>query len=160
MTRPIPDGYHSVTATLTVRGAADAIDFYKKAFGAQEIERFHGPDGKSIIHAEIKIGDSRVKLMDEFSQINCLSPQSVGGATGGIFLYVESSDDVFDKAVSAGAKPIMPLSDMFWGDRCGAAEDPYGHRWTISTRKKDMTREEVAKAGQEFMKSMKQKGGT
>lgn len=157
MAKPIPDGYHTVTATLTVRGAAGAIEFYKKAFGATEtIPRFPGPDGKSIMHAEIRIGDSRIMLMDEFPHMKCLSPQSVGGPTGGIFLYVEDSDSVFDAAVSAGARPVMPMSDTFWGDRCGSVEDPFGQRWTISTHKKDLSSQEIARAGQEFMKSMKE----
>jgi uncharacterized glyoxalase superfamily protein PhnB len=156
MTKPIPDEYHSVTTTLTVRGATNAIEFYKRVFGAQELMRFPGPDGKTIMHAEIKIGDSRIMLTDEFPQMKCLSPQSVGGATSGIFLYVENSDDVFKKAVAAGAKVLMPIMDAFWGDRCGSIEDPFGHKWTISTHKKDMTHEEMKKAGEEFMKSMKQ----
>ena len=155
MTKPIPDGYNSITVSLTIRGAADAIEFYKKAFDAQEIMRFSGPDGKSIMHAEIKIGNSRIMLTDEFPSMKCFSPQSVGNATSGIFLYVENSDDVFDKAVSAGGKVIMPIMDAFWGDRCGSIEDPFGHKWTISTHKKDMSHQEMAKAGEEFMKSMK-----
>ncbi len=155
MVNPIPEGHHSITPTLTVRGAANAIEFYKKAFGAQEIMRFHGLDGKTIMHAEIKIGNSRIMLNDEFPQMKCMSPQSVGGASSGIFLYVENSDDVFNKAVSAGAKVTMPITDAFWGDRCGSIEDPFGHKWTISTHKKDMSPDELAKAGEEFMKSMK-----
>ena len=155
MAKPIPDGYHSVTPTLTVRGAADAIEFYKKAFGAQEIMRFPGLDGKTIMHAEIKIGDSKIMLNDEFPQMNCLSPQSVGGASSGIFLYVENADATFDKAVSAGAKITMPIMDAFWGDRCGVIEDPFGHKWTISTHARDLSFEEMMKAGAEAMKSMK-----
>jgi PhnB protein len=154
MAKPIPDGYHSVTPTLTVRGAANAIEFYKKAFGAQETMRFLGPDGKSIMHAEIKIGNSRIMLADESPQMKCLSPQSVGGATSGIFLYVENSDDVFNRAVSAGGKVTMPIADAFWGDRCGGIEDPFGHRWMIATHKRDMTPEETHKAGLEFFKNM------
>ncbi len=154
MAKPIPDGYHSVTPTLTVRGAANAIEFYKKAFGAQETMRFLGPDGKSIMHAEIKIGNSRIMLADESPQMKCLSPQSVGGATSGIFLYVENSDDVFNRAVSAGGKVTMPIADAFWGDRCGGIEDPFGHRWMIATHKRDMTPEEMHKAGLEFFKNM------
>jgi len=156
MTKPIPEGYHSVTPTLTVRGAANAIEFYKKAFGAQEVNRFPAPDG-SIMHAEIKIGDSRIMLNDESPQMNCVSPQSVGGATSGIFLYVENADAVFDKAVSAGGKVTMPIADAFWGDRAGGIEDPFGHKWMIATHKKDMTPQEMQKASQEFMESMKQK---
>ena len=104
MTKPIPEGYHTITPTLTVRGAANAIEFYKKAFGAQEMNRFLGLDGKSIRHAEIKIGDSRMMLNDEQPQMGALSPQSVGGPSSGIFLYVENTDEVYNKAISAGAK--------------------------------------------------------
>lgn len=155
MVKPVPDGYHTVTPTLTVRGASDAIEFYKKAFGAQEIMRFPGPDGKTIMHAEIKIGSSSIMLNDEIPQMKCLSPQSVGGATSGIFLYVENADDVFNKAVAAGAKPQMPMMDAFWGDRFGSLIDPFGHVWSVATHKKDMTPDELKKAADEFMKSMK-----
>ncbi len=155
MTKPIPDGYNSVTLSLTVRGAANAIEFYKRAFGAQEIMRFPSLDEKSIMHAEIKIGNSRIMLNDEFPQMKCISPQSAGGATSGVFLYVENSDEVFKSAVSAGAKVMMPMMDAFWGDRCGSVEDPFGHKWTISTHKKDMSSQEIAKAGEEFMKQQK-----
>ncbi len=156
MTKPIPEGYHAVTPTLTVRGAADAIEFYKKAFDAQEVMRFPGPDGKTIMHAEIRIGDSRVMLNDEVPQMKCLSPQSLGGSSCGIFLYVENADDVFNKAVSAGAKSQMPMMDAFWGDRFGSIIDPFGHVWSIATHKKDMTHEELKKAGEEFMKHMRE----
>jgi len=156
MTRPIPEGHHAATPTLTVRGAANAIEFYKKAFGAQEINRFLGLDGKSIMHAEIKIGDSRIMLNDEIPQMKCLSPQSLGGASSGIFLYVENADEVFNKAVSAGAKSQMPMMDAFWGDRFGSIIDPFGHVWSIATHKKDMTPDELKQAGEEFMKQMKE----
>ena len=155
MVKPIPDGYHTVTPTLTIKGASDAIEFYKKAFGAKEIYRFPGLDGKSIMHAEIKIGDSSIMLCDEMPQMGCLSPKSTGGPSGSIYLYVQNSDDVFNKAVSAGAKPRMPMMDAFWGDRFGAIEDPFGHVWTIATRKNDMSMEAIRKAGEEFMKQMK-----
>lgn len=154
LTKPIPDGYNTVTPTLTVRSTANAIEFYKKAFGAQEMNRFPGPDGKTIMHAEIKIGNSRIMLADESPQMRNKSPQSTGGATGGIFLYVEDSDDIFKKAVSAGGKVTMPIGDQFWGDRAGGIEDPFGHNWMIATHKKDMTIPEMHKAGQEFFKSM------
>jgi uncharacterized glyoxalase superfamily protein PhnB len=155
MVKPIPDGYHSVTPALTIKGASEAIEFYKKAFGAQELNRFPGPDGKSIMHAEIKIGDSSIMLCDEMPQMGCLSPKSTGGPSGSIYLYVQNSDDVFSKAVSAGAKPKMPMMDGFWGDRIGSIEDPFGHVWTIATRKIEMSMEEVKKAGEEFMKQMR-----
>lgn len=154
MVKPIPDGYHTVTPTLTIKGASDAIEFYKKAFGAKEIYRFPGPDGKSIMHAEIKIGDSSIMLTDEMPQMGCMSPKSTGGPTGAIYLYVQNADDVFNKAVSAGAKQKMPPTDGFWGDRFGSVEDPFGHVWTIATHKKDMSLEEIKKAGEEFMKQM------
>jgi len=154
MVKPIPDGYHSVTPTLTISGASDAIEFYKKAFGAKEVYRFPGPDGKSIMHAEIRIGDSPVMLCDEMPEMRCLSPRSTGGPTGAIYLYVNDADYVFNRAVLAGAKSIMPMMDGFWGDRVGSLSDPFGHRWTIATRKRDMTIQEIQKAGAEFMKGM------
>ncbi len=154
MTKPIPAGFHSVTPTLTVRGAGDAIEFYKKAFNAEEINRFPGPDGKTIMHAEIKIGDSIIMLNDEFPQMNCLSPQSVGGPSSAIYLYVENSDSIFNRAVSAGAKVRMPMMNAFWGDRFGMLEDPYGHIWTVATRIIDLSPEEIKKAGTEASKSM------
>lgn len=154
MTKPIPDGYHAITPTLTVKDASNAIEFYKKAFGAKEIYRFLGPDGKSIMHAEIKISDSIVMLGEENPQMGCLSPQSTGSTSSGIFMYVPNADDVFNKAVSAGAKPQMPMMDAFWGDRFGSIIDPFGHVWSISTRKKDMTPDEIKKAGQEAFKTM------
>ena len=154
MVKPIPDGYHTVTPTLTVKGASQAIEFYKKAFGAQEVNRFLGPDGKSIMHAEIRIGDSSIMLNDEHPQMGCTSPQSVGGTTGGIFMYVQNADEAYNKAISAGAKPKMPPMDAFWGDRFGSIEDPFGHIWSIATHKKDMSVEEIRKAGEEFMKQI------
>jgi uncharacterized glyoxalase superfamily protein PhnB len=149
---PIPDGYGTVTPTLTVRGAAQAIEFYKEAFDAQEIFRFPGPDGNTIMHAEIKIGNSIVMLNDEIPQMNCRSPQSIGGTGSSIFLYVNDADATFNKAVSAGAKSLVPLMDAFWGDRFGSVQDPYGHVWSIATHKKDMTPEEI-RAGQEAFKN-------
>lgn len=154
MVKPIPDGYHSVIPTLTISGASDAIEFYKKAFDAKEMHRFPGPDGKSIMHAEIRIGDSAIMLCDEMPQMGCMSPKSLGGPSGAIYLYVNDADAVFNKSVSAGAKPIMPMMDGFWGDRIGSVTDPFGHRWTIATRKKDMSIQEIEKAGKEFMKNM------
>ena len=152
MVKPIPDGYHSVTPTLTIKGASEAIEFYKKAFDAKEIYRFPGSDDKSIMHAEIRIGDSAIMLCDEIPHMGCLSPTSIGGPSGSIYLYVNDADSVFNKAVSIGAKPMLPMMDGFWGDRIGALTDPFGHRWTIATRKKEMTVKEIQKAGAEFMK--------
>ncbi len=148
--KPIPDGYGTVTPTITVHEAAKAIEFYKKAFDAQEIFRFPSPDGKTIMHAEIKIGNSIVMLNDEFPQMNCRSPQSIGGTGSSIFLYVNDADATFNKAVSAGAKPLVPLMDAFWGDRFGSIQDPFGHVWSIATHKKDMTPEEIKTAQKAF----------
>lgn len=157
MTKPIPDGYSTITASLIVKNAVNAIEFYKKAFGAQELYRFLGPDSKTIMHAELKIGNSRIMLSEEALQMNCRSPQSLGGTGIHIYMYVDDADTTFDKAVAAGAKPTMPIADMFWGDRFGTIQDPFGHVWGIATHKKDMSTEEINKAGQEFFKHMQQK---
>lgn len=142
--RPIPEGYHSVTPYLTVNGAARAIDFYQRAFGAKEIMRMHGADGK-IGHAELRIGDSVIMLADEMPGSGTRSPQSLGGATAGIFLYVEGVDKVFNQAVSAGAKIDAPLENMFWGDRYGRLTDPFGQSWSLATHVEDVPPQEMEK---------------
>lgn len=149
-TKPIPPGLHSVTPNLTMRETGKAIDFYKRAFGAEERMRFLAPDGKGIMHAEIKIGDSIIFLSDERPEMGCRGPQSLGGTPVGFFLYVEDVDQAFDRAVSAGAKSEGPVSDMFWGDRCGQLTDPFGHKWTLATHKEDLTMEEIGKRAQGF----------
>jgi PhnB protein len=154
--KPIPDGFHTVTATLTVRDAAKAIDFYKKALGAEELMRMPSPDGK-IGHAELKIGDSIIFLSDEFPNMGGKSPQTLGGTTGSIYLYVENVDAAFQKAISAGGKTTMPVTDMFWGDRVGHFVDPFGHTWDISTRKKDLTAKEVEAGAKDFFAQMEQR---
>ena len=151
---PIPRGYRSLTPGLVVKNAKDAIEFYKKAFGAKEIHRMYLPDGKTIMHAELKIGDSQLMLSDEMPQMQCLSPQTVGGASSSIYLYVKNADKTFDQAVKAGATPTMPVMDAFWGDRMGGLTDPFGHNWGIATRKKNLTAKQMKKAGEEFMASM------
>ncbi len=153
-TKPIPPGLHSVTPTLTMREAGKAIDFYKRAFGAEERMRFLAPDGKGIMHAEIKIGDSIIFLSDERPEMGCRGPQSLGGTPVGFFLYVEDVDQAFDRAVSAGAKSESPVSDMFWGDRCGQLTDPFGHKWTLATHKEDLTMEEIGKRAKGFFAQM------
>jgi len=136
---------------LTVNDAARALDFYKRAFGAQEVMRMDAPGGK-IGHAEIKIGDSIIMLADEMPGAGSRSPQAVGGTTGGIFLYVENADTVFNQAVSAGAKVDSPLADMFWGDRYGRLKDPFGHSWSVATHKEDVAPAEMSKRMQEAAK--------
>ena len=145
-----PKGYHSVTPSIIVRDAAAAIAFYKEAFGAEEIDRMAGPDG-SIMHAEIKIGDSLVMLGEENEQWGTRSPLSTNGNPGSLHIYVENADASFDRAVKAGAKVRYPMEDAFWGDRYGKVTDPFGHEWAIATRVKDMTKDEMEKAGKEWM---------
>jgi uncharacterized glyoxalase superfamily protein PhnB len=140
--KPIPDGYHTLTPYMTVRDAARAIDFYKKAFGAVERGVMKGPDGK-VMHAELKIGDSVFMLADEFPEYGALSPQSTGGAGMGLHIYLEDVDSAFDRAVQAGANVEMPVSDMFWGDRYGKLADPFGHKWSIATHKRDLSPEQM-----------------
>jgi PhnB protein len=151
--RPIPKGYHSATPYLTLNDAARAIEFYKRAFAAQEVTRMDGPDGK-IGHAEIKIGDSLIMLADEMPGSGSRSPQSLGGTTGGIFLYVENADVVFNQAVSAGAQVEAPLADMFWGDRYGRLRDPFGHSWSVATHKEDVAPAEMSKRMQDAVAKM------
>ncbi len=150
--KAIPEGYHTVTPYMTVRDAARAIEFYKQAFGAVEKGVMKGPDGK-VMHAELRIGDSVVMLADEFPQFGSLSPQSGGSGTG-LHIYVEDADSAFDRAVKAGATVEMPISDMFWGDRYGKLVDPFGHKWSIATHKRDMSPEEIEEAQNEFMKQL------
>ena len=150
----IPDGYHTVTPYLMVRGADRAIEFYKRAFGAEALMRRPGTDGKSIMHAEIKIGDSRIFLSDEFPEMGCRSPQSLGGTASSLHLYVEDVNAAFKRAVSAGAQVKMPVADMFWGDRFGRLIDPFGHEWGMATHKEDLTPAEIGKRAEAFFKDM------
>jgi len=140
--KPVPDGYHTVTPYLIIKGAAGALEFYKKAFGAEELYRMPQPDGR-IGHAEIRIGNSRVMLADEFPEMGYRSPQSLGGSPVSILLYVKDVDAMAGKALAAGAKVIRPVQDQFYGDRSGTFADPYGHVWTIATHKEDVSVEEI-----------------
>jgi len=140
--KPIPDGYHSVTPYLCVRRAAQAIEFYKKAFLATERMRIAQPDGR-VGHAELQVGDSVIMLSDEFPEIGARSPQSLGGSPVSIHLYVEDADAIFSQAVAAGAKIKRPIADQFYGDRLGGVEDPFGHTWWISTHKEDLSPQEI-----------------
>ncbi len=142
--KPIPDGYHSATPYLFVRGAAKAIEFYKQALGARELMRMAMPDGR-VGHAEIKVGDSVIMLADEFPEMNALSPQALGGSPVMMHLYVEDVDKVFGQAIEAGAKVERPLKDEFYGDRSGGVVDPFGHRWYIATHIEDIEPEELKK---------------
>ena len=141
-----PAGMHTVTPQLTFRDSARAIDFYKQAFGAQELMRMPGPDGRGIWHAEIRIGDSVVYLSDEMPQSPVAAPSPTHKPTAIIQLYVPDCDAVFQAAVQAGARVTMPLADMFWGDRYAQLEDPFGHRWSVATHKRDVSPEEMKQA--------------
>lgn len=153
--KPIPDQYHSITPYMTVRDAARAIEFYKQAFGAKERGVMKGPDGK-VMHAELMIGDSIIMLGDEMPEFGALSPQSTGGAGMGLHIYVDGVDAAFDRAVKAGARVDMPVSDQFWGDRYGKLTDPFGHKWSIATHTKDMSADEMKTAMNEAMSKMQE----
>jgi PhnB protein len=140
--KPIPDGYQGITPYLIIKGAAAAIDFYKKAFGATELMRMPQPDGR-VGHAELKIGDAVFMLADEFPEMQTVGPATLGNTSVGLLLYVENADQVFDKAISLGGKVNKPMADQFYGDRNGTLEDPFGHKWTIATHKEDVTPEEM-----------------
>ncbi len=140
--KSIPEGYHSVTPYLIIKGAADAIEFYKKAFGATELFRFPAPDGK-IGHAEIKIGDSPIMLADEFAEMGYKGPQALGGSPVSLMIYLEDVDTVFNRAVEAGASVKEAVQDKFYGDRTGTLTDPFGHVWHVSTHKEDVSMEEM-----------------
>jgi PhnB protein len=146
MVRPIPDGYHSVTPYLILSSASDAIAFYKKALGADEVMRMDDPAGK-IHHAEISIGGSRIMLADEHPEIQALSPQTTGGSPVSMHVYVEDVDAMVQRAVAAGAKLIRPVADQFYGDRVGGIEDPFGYRWFIATHKEDLSMDEIRRRG-------------
>ena len=150
---PIPNGLHTLTPYLTVKGAADAIDFYKRAFDAKEQFRMPSPDGKSIGHASIVIGDSVLMLADEFPNMS-KSPQTLGGVPVSMVLYVEDVDASFKRAVDAGATVKMPVENKFYGDRMGTVIDPFGHMWTIGTHIEDVTPQEMQKRMQEFCSKM------
>lgn len=146
----VPKAYGSLTPGLAIRGAAAAISFYVKAFGAKELSRMPGPDGK-LMHAELKIGDRILMLGDESPEMGSPSPQTLGGSAVALMHYVKDVDAVFARAVAAGAKSLFPPADMFWGDRYGQVVDPFGHRWSIATHKADLTPRQMAKGMDEWM---------
>lgn len=145
MTKPIPEGMHSLTPHIVCAGAADAIEFYKRAFGAVEMMRMPGPDGR-LMHAAVRIGDSVLMLVDEMPEYGVLGPKARQGSSVTLHHYVTDADAAFERAVAAGCTVAMPLDDMFWGDRYGQLDDPYGHRWSIATHKRDMSPEEMRAA--------------
>jgi PhnB protein len=144
-----PDGYHTVTPYLIAKGAGDAIEFYKTVFGAQELFRLSGPDGK-IGHAELKIGDSVVMIADEHPGMGAVSPQTIGGSPVGLVLYVDNVDEVVPRAEAAGAKIDRPIADQFYGDRTGGIVDPYGHHWHLATHKEDVSPDEMKRRSEKL----------
>jgi uncharacterized glyoxalase superfamily protein PhnB len=156
---PIPEGFHTLSPHIMVRNAGEAIEFYKKAFGAEEVFRMPGPDGKSVMHAELQIGDCRLMMGDEMPQMGCPSPQSLGGSPVTLHLYVPDVDRVFQQAVAAGATVKMPVQVMFWGDRYGKLVDPYGHEWSVATHTEDVPPEEIGNRAAEAFSHMGECGG-
>jgi PhnB protein len=150
--KPIPDGYHSVTPYLMIKGANDAIEFYKKAFNARERMRVPGPGGK-VMHAEIEIGDSVVMLTDEFPEMGALGPNSIGGTPVSIHLYVDEVDKLFAQALAAGGKILRPLQNQFYGDRSGGLIDPFGHKWHLAQHIEEVSPAEIERRLQEWKKS-------
>ena len=152
---PIPEGFHTVTPQLILDNAAQAIDWYKKALGAEEVSRATGPDGK-ILHADLKIGNSHIMMNDAMG--GGKGPKAFGGSPASLWVYVENADALFDRAVAAGAQvapgPMGQMGDQFWGDRCGTLNDPHGYRWTIATHKEDLTPQEMKQRQDEWMKQM------
>ena len=150
--KPLPEGYHSVTPYLMIKGAAEAIGFYQRAFGATELFRLAQPNGQ-IGHAEIKVGDSTIMLADPCEQGAFRNPQSLGGSSVGLHVYVKDVDAQFAQALSAGAKAVKPVQDQFYGDRTGTLEDPFGHIWFLATHKEDLTPEEISQRAEALFKT-------
>ena len=157
--KAVPEGHHTITPQLTLDNAAQAIDWYKKALGAEELGRAVGPDGK-IMHAELRVGDSLFMLND--AMMEGKGPKAYGGSPASLWVYVEDADALFNRAVAAGAQvgagPMGKMADQFWGDRCGMFTDPHGYRWTIATRKEDLTPQEMKHRQDEFMKQFSDPG--
>ena len=153
MVQPVPDGYRTVTPHLTMKNAHEAMGWYQEAFGAEEVLRMPGPDGKTVMHGEVKIGDSMVMIAEEFPMPGgAQSPATLSGTTCTVNLYVEDCDALFQRALKAGATALMPPMDMFWGDRYGKLQDPFGHQWAVMTHKEDLTPEQIAERAAEAMK--------
>ncbi len=152
--QPIPKGYHTLTTGFCVRGAVQAIDFYKRAVGAKERMRLMKPDGTTVAHAELAVGDSLFMLGEEDPAMGSRSAQTLGGTPVNLYLYVAAVDAAVERALAAGAKPVMPVTDMFWGDRIGSVEDPYGQKWTLATHTEDVAPREMAKRAEAFYAKM------
>lgn len=154
MTRGIPEGFHSVTPLAVFKDAGKAIDFYKNAFGAEVLFTMPGPDGKGIMHAELRIGNSILMMGEEHPQMECRSAETAGGSPVAFYLYVENADRAFSRAVEAGAQVRRPVEEMFWGDRVGDVVDPFGYAWSLATRVRDLTPQEMAEGAKAFFARM------
>ena len=152
--KAVPDGFNTVNVYLIVKNAVEALDFYQKAFGAEAGDRMPGPDGKSTMHAEMRIGNSTVMLTDENPKWEMKSPQTLGGTPASMHLYVDDADKMFNRAVEAGCTVMAPLMDSFWGDRYGKVVDPFGHQWGIATHKEDVPPEEMGRRAAEWFANM------
>jgi PhnB protein len=152
MTSPVPEDFHTITPQLAVNGVGDAIAWYTKALGANELLRNVAPDGVRIMHAELLLGDSRFFVVDEFAE-SMMAPSTLGGTTITLHLYVRDVDTLFDRAVAAGATVLMPVADQFWGDRYGILKDPFGHRWSIASRIEDLSPARLQERAAEWAKS-------
>lgn len=154
--KKIPEGYHTITPALVVKDGLKAIEYYKKVFGAIGKGTMMMPDNKAVAHAELQIGDSKIMLTDEFPEMKCMSPPSIGGSPVYLYLYVENVDKTVNLALAEGGKSLDPVQDQFWGDRHGSIQDPFGHIWSISTHIKDLSEEEMKKAASEAFSKMSQ----
>lgn len=154
MTKAIPEGYHSITPMFVLKDARKAIEFYKRAFGAQEQFAMPRPDGKGVMHAEVRIGDSIIMLGEENPQQACKSAESIGGSPVSFYIYLENVDEAFRIALEAGAEVRMPVQDTFWGDRVGTVQDPFGYIWTLATHIEDLTPQEIQEGAQSFFAEM------
>ena len=154
MTQAIPEGFHTVTPMFMFKDTRKAIEFYKRAFGAEERFAMPGPDGTGVMHAELRIGSSIIMMGDENPQQACKSAETVGGSPVSFYLYLENADEAFRTALEAGAETRMPVQDMFWGDRAGTVQDPFGYSWTLATHIKDLTPEEIRQGAEAFFAGM------
>ena len=155
MNKPIPEGYHSVTPSLTFKDSKRALEFYKKAFSAKVLDAFPTLDGKGLMHATMQIGNSILMMGDESP--NCKTAEALGGSPVSMFIYVADADVAFKQALAAGSILVMPVMDMFWGDRAGSVKDPFGYSWMIATHIKELSREEMRKGAEDFFAKMAKK---
>lgn len=156
--RPVPEDFHTITPHITVRNASDAVEFYHKAFGAQELLRNFGPDGKSIIHCEMLLGDSRFFINEEYLEWGVKSPLTLQGSPITLHMYVEDVDASWQRAMDAGAEVLMPLADQFWGDRYGIVRDPFGHKWSMASRREDPSPADLHERAKDYFAKSEPRG--